>query len=54
LFGVGVDAFNTAAVAQLYQVKDLSADKGIPFLLAVLADLEKVTESFSPLAQALI
>jgi L-threonylcarbamoyladenylate synthase len=54
LYGVGVDAFNTAAVAQLYQVKERSADKGIPVLLADLADLEKVTDSISPLAQALI
>lgn len=54
LYGVGVDAFSAAAVERLYAVKGRSADKGIPILLADMADLEKVAENVSPLAQKLI
>jgi L-threonylcarbamoyladenylate synthase len=32
LYGVGVDPFNSAAIEQLYQVKERSAEKGIPIL----------------------
>jgi L-threonylcarbamoyladenylate synthase len=54
LYGVGVDPFNSAAIEQLYQVKERVADKGIPILLADLSDLEKVAQNISSLTQALI
>jgi L-threonylcarbamoyladenylate synthase len=54
LYGVGVDAFNPAAIDRLYQVKGRALDKGIPVLLADLADLEKVTDHIPAIAQTLI
>jgi L-threonylcarbamoyladenylate synthase len=54
LYGVGVDPFNSAAIEQLYQVKERSAEKGIPILLADMSDLEKVAQNISLLAQSLI
>ncbi len=54
LYGVGVDAFNSAAINQLYQVKGRSLDKGIPVLLADLEDLDKVTNHVSAVARSLI
>jgi L-threonylcarbamoyladenylate synthase len=54
LYGVGVDPFNSAAIEQLYQVKERSAEKGIPILLADISDLEKVAQDISNLAQSLI
>lgn len=54
LYGVGVDPFNSAAIEQLYQVKDRPAEKGIPILLAGLSDLEKVAYNISWLAQTLM
>lgn len=54
LYGVGVDPFNSAAIEQLYQVKERVADKGIPILLADISDLEKVAQDISNLAQSLI
>jgi L-threonylcarbamoyladenylate synthase len=54
LYGVGVDPFNSAAIQKLYEVKERAAEKGIPILLADLADLEKVTWHISDYAQSLI
>ena len=54
LYGVGVDAFNSAAIERLYQVKGRSLEKGIPVLLADLADLDKVTDYVSAVARSLI
>jgi L-threonylcarbamoyladenylate synthase len=54
LYGIGVDPFSSAAVQKLYEVKGRAAEKGIPILLADLADLEKVTQTIPPLAQNLI
>lgn len=53
LYGVGVDAFNAAAIERLYQVKERSLDKGIPVLLGDTADLAQVAVGVPPLAQQL-
>lgn len=45
VYGVGVDAFNAAAIEQLYEAKQRSLSKGIPILLADPADLDKVTQN---------
>ncbi|MEW5989313.1 MAG: L-threonylcarbamoyladenylate synthase [Chloroflexota bacterium] len=42
LYGVGADAFNEAAVDRLYQAKQRDLAKGIPILLADVADLDRV------------
>ena len=53
LYGVGVDAFNAAAIERLYQVKERTLDKGIPVLLGDVADLVQVAVGVPPLAQQL-
>ena len=45
VYGVGVAAFNAAAIKALYQAKQRPDEKGIPILLADPADLDKVTQN---------
>lgn len=52
VYGVGVIAFNEAAIQQLYAVKQRPFTKGIPILLADHADLGHVAAHIPPLAQA--
>lgn len=54
VYGVGVAAFNAAAIEKLYQAKRRPFAKGIPILLADLADLDKVARDVSPLARQYI
>lgn len=53
LYGIGVDAFNAAALTRLYNVKQRSLEKGIPVLLSDPADLSRVASEVPPLAQEL-
>jgi len=54
LYGVGAVAFHGAAVQRLYQVKQRPLEKGIPVLLADIADLAKVASSIPGSARSLI
>lgn len=54
VYGVGGDAFNAAAIAQLYAAKQRSLTKGIPILLADPADLDKVTHDIPDAARRLM
>lgn len=51
VYGVGVHAWNEAAIRQLYAVKQRPFSKGIPILLADHADLDKVAIHVPALAQ---
>lgn len=53
LYGIGVDAFNAAALARLYTVKQRSLEKGIPVLLGDPADLPRVARNVPSLAREL-
>lgn len=54
VYGLGVHAFDPAAIEQLYRVKERPLDKGIPVLLADLDDLHQVAQAVPPSAQRLI
>lgn len=54
VYGIGADAFNEQAIFSLYQVKHRPLDKGIPILLADLADLSKVAAFIPETAEQLI
>lgn len=54
VYGLGVDAFNADAILQLYTVKQRPLDKGIPILLADLADVNKMTAALPAAAQTAI
>ncbi len=54
VYGVGADAFNAAAIEQLYQAKQRPDEKGIPILLADLTDLDKVTQAVPGLVRHLM
>lgn len=54
LYGIGVDAFNAAAIDRLYQVKERSLDKGIPILLADPETVSHTAGRIPDLAQTLI
>lgn len=54
LYGVGVHAFNEAAIERLYEVKQRPLSKGIPVLLADNEDIDKVAASVPPVARDLI
>lgn len=54
LYGLGADAFSEAAIRQLYAAKGRPLDKGVPILLADLADLERVAREVPPPATTLI
>ncbi len=47
VYGVGCLAFNSEAVARLYQVKGRPEDKPIPVLLGNIAQLDQVTENLT-------
>ncbi|MBE2225046.1 MAG: threonylcarbamoyl-AMP synthase [Anaerolineae bacterium] len=54
VYGVGVDAFNAAAILKLFDGKQRPLDKGIPILLADLSDIEKVAATIPAAAQTAI
>ena len=54
VYGVGVDAFNAAAIEQLYEAKQRTLSKGIPILLADPTDLDKVTYDVPDFARRLM
>ncbi len=54
VYGVGTSAFDEAAVARLYEVKERPLDKGIPVLLADNSDLAYVCAALTPEAQRLV
>jgi L-threonylcarbamoyladenylate synthase len=54
VYGIGTNAFDQEAVLNLYKVKKRPFDKGIPILLADLADLPKVAIEVPKTAELLI
>ena len=54
VYGVGVAAFNAAAIKALYQAKQRPVSKGIPILLADPADLDKVTQNVPGMVRRLM
>jgi len=54
LYGIGADAFNSAAIDALYEVKQRPRSKGIPILLADPDDLDKVAQGVPDRARPLI
>lgn len=54
VYGVGCDPWNAAAIAKLYAVKQRDQDKGIPILIADVADVNKVATHVSESALTLI
>lgn len=54
VYGVGVAAFDAAAIERLYAVKRRDLDKGIPILLADTADLPRVSRDLPASAVTLI
>ncbi len=54
VYGVGADAYNEAAIRQLYHIKQRPFAKGIPLLLADWEDLDRAASHVPPLARALI
>lgn len=54
VYGVGVAAFDGPAIQRLYAVKGRPLDKGIPILLADLADLPRVSRDLPAPAAALM
>ena len=54
VYGVGVDAFNAAAIEQLYQAKQRPISKGIPILLADPGDLDKAAQDVPAVARRLM
>lgn len=54
VYGVGSNAFQSEAITRLYTVKKRSLDKGIPLLLADLADIDKVALSLPAAARTYI
>jgi len=53
VYGLGADAFQPEAVAELYRAKGRPADKAMPLLLASPEQLEQVVSEVSPLARRL-
>ncbi|MGB5060631.1 MAG: L-threonylcarbamoyladenylate synthase, partial [Candidatus Promineifilaceae bacterium] len=51
VYGVGVSAWDDAAIRALYQIKQRPLDKGIPILLADSDDLDKIAAQIPPLAR---
>ena len=51
VYGIGADAFNEMAITRLYAAKQRPSAKGIPILLADLADIWRVTTTIPPLAE---
>ncbi len=54
VYGVGCNPFDEQAVGRLFAVKGRPLHKGIPILLADVADLDKVAHTIPPFAQQLI
>jgi len=54
LYGIGAAAFDEAAVAALYRVKDRPLEKGIPILLAEREDIYQVARELPRSAQELL
>ncbi len=54
VYGVGVDAFDEAAIRKLYEAKKRPFSKGIPVLLADLSDLQRVSLKITAVAHAAI
>lgn len=54
VYGIGADPFDEGALDALYLAKKRTRDKGIPILLAELADLAKVARSTTAAAQTLM
>jgi L-threonylcarbamoyladenylate synthase len=54
VYGLGVEAFDPAAIARLYEVKGRPTGKGIPVLMADLADLSRVARAIPETAWSLI
>ncbi len=54
VYGLAVDAFNEAAVARLYAVKQRSADKAIPLIIGELGQLAQVCVHVPRIAARLI
>jgi L-threonylcarbamoyladenylate synthase len=54
VYGVGAAAFDEAAIEQLYQAKQRPISKGIPILMADLADLDKVAQAVPAAARRLM
>lgn len=54
VYGVGGDAFNEAAIRQLYYVKQRPFSKGVPLLLADWTDLDRAARQVPPVARAFI
>ncbi|MCI0396288.1 MAG: threonylcarbamoyl-AMP synthase [Chloroflexi bacterium] len=54
LYGVGADPFNGEAIDRLYQAKERPLEKGIPVLLADVADLEKMVKAVPAVARPLM
>lgn len=50
VYGVGTGAFNEEGIQRIYEAKVRETTKGIPILLADLADLEQVAHDISPAA----
>jgi L-threonylcarbamoyladenylate synthase len=54
VYGIGADPFDEAAIGRLYAIKQRPMEKGIPVLLADLADLERIAAGVPDSAAALI
>lgn len=54
VYGVGCHAFDAQAIEQLFIAKQRPFDKGIPILLADIADLDKVARDIPDLARTYI
>ena len=54
LYGIATNAFDEKAILSLYTIKRRPMEKGIPILLADLADLEKVADAVPPAARELM
>lgn len=52
LYGIGVNAYQSVAIDQLYEVKERSLDKGIPVLISDWEMVEKVAADVPPIAYA--
>lgn len=54
VYGIGADAFSTAAIDRLYAVKQRAVDKGIPLLIADPDDMWRVVRHAPPFVSNLI
>lgn len=54
VYGIGTNAFDEKAILSLYSIKRRSLEKGVPILLADVADLEKIAKFVPQAAQELI